>query len=163
MESGGQPVEGQGKKYKSRFYAVYVSGGTEERTALIIYTRATMYGLDVRSIVVPTDLQGVVFVEVGNVGDLYEAIRGIRSVKRKRPTLVKLEDVVKLARPVVEIPELERGMLVEVIGGPFRGMKGRVIEVHEARGEVDMVLLESDFQMAVTVPIEYVRPVKEES
>jgi len=52
-------------------------------------------------------------------------------------------------------------MIVEITGGPFRGMKGRVIEVYEGRGEVDVVLLESDFQMAVTVPIEHVKPVEE--
>ncbi len=149
------------KKYPSRFYAIYVTGGTEERTALILYNRVLAMGLDVRSIVVPVDVKGAIFVEVGNVGDLYDLIRGVRNVKRKRPVLVKLEDVVRLARPVVEIPELERGMVVEIVGGPFKGMKGRVIEVYEARGEVDLVLLESEFQMAVTVPIEYVRPVEE--
>jgi len=152
---------GRAREYKSRFYAVYVTGGTEERTAIILYNRALTLGLDVRSIVVPVDIKGAVFVEVGNVGDLYDLIRGVKNVKRRRPVLVQPEDVVRLAAPRVEIPQLERGMVVEITGGPFRGMKGRIIEVYEGRGEVDVVLLESDFQMAVTVPMEYVRPVEE--
>ncbi len=150
------------KRYPSRFYSVYVTGGTEERVALILRQRALAMGLDVRSIIVPSDLKGVVVVEVGNPGDLFDLIRGVRDVKRKRPVMIKPEDAVKLARPVVEIPEVTRGQVVEIIGGPFRGMKGRVVEVYETRGEVDLVLLESDFHMIVTVPLEQVRPLQEE-
>ncbi|MEB3764804.1 MAG: hypothetical protein GSR77_01355 [Desulfurococcales archaeon] len=36
-------------------------------------------------------------------------------------------------------------------------MRGRVVEVYESRGEVDLVLLESEFHMVITVPIEQVK------
>ncbi len=147
----------------SRFYAVYVTGGTEERVALMMKQRVEALGLDVRSIIVPPELKGVVVVEVGDPGDLYDLIRGLRDVKRRRPVLIKKEEAVKLAAPVVEIPVIERGQVVEIVSGPFRGMRGRVVEVYEARGEVDLVLLESDFRMIVTVPLEQVRPAEETS
>ncbi len=146
----------------SRFYAVYVTGGTEERIALILHQRVQGMGLDIRSIVVPSELRGVVVVEAGDPGDLYDLIRGVRGVKRRRPVLITPEEAVKLARPTVEIPELERDQVVEIIGGPFKGMKGRVVEVYESRQEVDLLLLDSDFHMIVTVPLEQVRPMREE-
>ncbi|MCE4619969.1 MAG: transcription elongation factor Spt5 [Desulfurococcales archaeon] len=145
----------------SRFYAVYVTGGTEARVALMMKQRTEALGLDVRSIIVPPELRGVVVVEVGDPGDLYDLIRGLRDVKRRRPVLIKKEEAVKLAAPVVEIPTVEKGQIVEIISGPFRGMRGRVVEVYEQRGEVDLVLLESDFRMIVTVPLEQVRPAEE--
>jgi hypothetical protein len=40
-------------------------------------------------------------------------------------------------------------------------MRGRVVSVSEGRGEVNLVLLESDIDMVVTVPIEQVKPEEE--
>jgi transcriptional antiterminator NusG len=151
------------KEYPSRYYVVYVTGTMEEKVALIIASRVQLMGLDIRSIVVPADLKGYIILEVGNPAHLYEAIRGIRHIKRKRPLLMKKEDVVKLAAPIVEIPEISPGQVVQIIGGPFKGMRGRVVSVSESRGEVDIVLLESDIDMVVTVPIEQVKPEEEAS
>ena len=142
----------------SRFYAIYVTSTMEEKVALIIASRVEYMDLDVRSIIVPADLKGYIILEVGNVAHLYEAIRGIRHVKRRRPLLMKREEVLRLARPMVEIPKLEPGMIVEIIGGPFKGMRGRIVSVSETKGEADLVLLETDIDMVVTVPLEQVRP-----
>jgi len=96
----------------SRYYALYVTGTMEEKVAILIANRVQYMGLDIRSIIVPADLKGYVVLEVGNPADLLEAIRGLRHVKRRRPLLMKKEEVLKLAAPVVEIPELEAGMVV---------------------------------------------------
>ncbi|NOZ30701.1 MAG: transcription elongation factor Spt5 [Crenarchaeota archaeon] len=147
----------------SRFYAIYVTGGTEERVALILRQRTLAMGLDVRSIIVPLELRGTLIIEVGNPGDLFDLIRGLRDVKRRRPVLIKKEEAVRLAAPVVEVPLVSKDQIVEIVSGPFRGMKGKVVEVYETRGEVDLVLLESDFRMIITVPLEQIRPVSEEA
>ncbi|MEB3764805.1 MAG: hypothetical protein GSR77_01360 [Desulfurococcales archaeon] len=89
---------------KTRFYAIPVTGSTELKVAMVFAERTQVMGLDVRSIVVPAGMKGYVIVELGNPGDLYDLIRGVRNVKRRRPLLMKPEEVVKLARPVVEIP-----------------------------------------------------------
>ncbi len=149
-------------KHPSRFYAIPVTGSMETRVALVFAERVQVMGLDVRSIIVPAGMKGYVIVELGDPGDLYDLIRGVRNVKRRRPLLMKQEEVLKLAKPVVEIPELKRNQIVEIIGGPFKGMRGRVVEVYESRGEVDLVLLESEFHMVITVPIEQVKPAETE-
>jgi len=152
----------EAKKNITRFYALTVTGGTEERVALVLYERARRLGLDIRSIIVPPNLKGYVIVEIGNEADLYYLIRGVRHIKRRRPILMKHEEVEILVKPKAEIPELKKGQVVEITGGPFKGMKGRVIEVYPTRGEVDLTLLESNFQMVVTIPLDQVRPVSEE-
>ncbi len=154
--------EAKSKKKMVRFYALTVTGGTEERVALVLYERARRLGLDIRSIIVPPGLKGYVIVEIGNEADLYYLIRGVRHIKRRRPILMKPEEIEMLVRPKAEVPELKKGQIVEITGGPFKGMKGRVIEVYSARSEVDLTLLESNFQMVVTVPLDQVRPVSEE-
>ncbi len=164
--AGGEKIGEPGLKGKltPKYYALSVIGGSESRVAAVLAERARTLGLDLRSIIVPSEqtIKGVIIVEVGDPKDLFEITRGVRNVKRKRPIPISEEDAMKLARPIVEIPELQRGQIVEIIAGPFKGMKGRVIEVHEARGEVDLTLLESDFRMVVTIHLDQVKPVEEE-
>jgi len=151
----------EGGEYSSKFYAVAVTGGMEEKVALLLAERARNAGYDVRSILVSPNIKGYVILEIGDPNDLYLVIRGVRHVKRRRPVLMKEEEVVKLAKPVVEVAKLERGQIVEVIYGPFKGMKGKVVEIYEGRGEVDLALLESELRMVITLPLDQVKPVEE--
>ncbi len=152
-----QAPEG-GEQRPSRFYALRVIGGYEEKVALMLGERARSLNLDVRSIVYSKDLKGVVFVEVGDPKDLYYLIRGVKPI-RGRALQVSVDDVIKLVKPAVVAAEVTRGQVIQVIGGPFKGMKGKVIEVRKS--EVDITLLEGDSKIVVTVPIDQVKPVGE--
>lgn len=147
-----------GQQPPSRFYALRVVGGYEEKVALMLGERARSLRLDVRSIVYSKDLKGAVFVEVGDPKDLYYLIRGVKSI-RGRALQVSVDEVIKLVRPAVVTAEVTRGQVIQVIGGPFKGMKGKVVEVRKS--EVDITLLEGDSKIVVTVPIDQVKPVSE--
>ena len=153
---GQGPAAEERRAGQSRFYAIYVTGGYEEKVAVVLAERARALKLDVRSIVASKDLKGVIFVEVGNVSDLYYLIRGVRNIKRKRPLQVSIDDVAKLVTPPAVAEEIQRGQIVLVIGGPFKGMRGKVVDVR--RGEVDITLLEGDSKIVVTIPIDQVKP-----
>ena len=147
-----------GQQPPSRFYALRVVGGYEEKVALMLGERARSLRLDVRSIVYSKDLKGAVFVEVGDPKDLYYLIRGVKAI-RGRALQVSVDEVIKLVRPAVVTAEVTRGQVIQVIGGPFKGMKGKVVEVRKS--EVDITLLEGDSKIVVTVPIDQVKPVSE--
>ncbi len=155
----GEGSSQEGQK-PSRFYVIYVVGGYEEKIALVLGERAKTLKLDVRSVVASKDLKGVVFVEVGNVNDLYHLIRGVRNIKRKRPLQVTIDDVLKLIKPPVAAENIAKGHEVIVIAGPFKGMRGKVIEVR--KGEVDLNLLDSQSPLLVTIPIDQVKPAEQE-
>jgi len=154
--------ESGSRKKPSMYYALAVTGGAEERVALLLAERARRLGLDLRSIIVSPKARRYIVVEVGDPGDFFLLIRGVKNLKRRRPIRMKEADVMSLVKLEREIPELERGQIVEVIGGPFKGMKGRIVEVYKSRGEVDLTLLESEFRMVVTIPMDQVKPVEEQ-
>lgn len=151
-----------GPRARSRFYAVSVVAGMEARAALVLEERARTLGLDIRSIVVPVNVKGYIVIEAGDIGDVAEAVRGVRYIKRRRPILMKPEEVLKLARPTIEVPTVKEGQVVEIVAGPLKGMRGKVVEVRPDRNEVSIVLLESTFRSTVTLPLEEVRVVEEE-
>ncbi|MCX8162024.1 MAG: KOW motif-containing protein, partial [Candidatus Bathyarchaeota archaeon] len=65
------------------------------------------------------------------------------------------------AKPSIEI--LSDGDMVEIMGGPFKGMRARVISVNKDRGEVTVELLDTPYTMPITMYAEYVRKVSEKS
>ncbi len=146
----------------ARFYAITVTAGMEPKVAAVIVERVRALGLDVRSVLVPPNVKGYVILEAGDPGDVYEAVRGVRHVKKMKPVIMKLEEVMKLARPVMEVPKLEPGQVVEAVAGPFRGMRGKVVEISEQKGQVTIALLDSQFRATVTLALDEVRPLEEE-
>ncbi|GBF08796.1 transcription elongation factor Spt5 [Aeropyrum pernix] len=145
----------------ARFYAILVTSGAEVNVATIIAERARALGLDIRSIIVPPRIKGYVILEAHDPGDVYDATRGLRHVKRRRPLILKFEEVKKLVKPEVEIPALKPGQVVEIVAGAFKGMKARVIDVNQSKGQVTVSLLEPLFRATATIPIDEVRPVEE--
>ncbi|AFZ70279.1 ribosomal protein L24p/L26e, archaeal [Caldisphaera lagunensis DSM 15908] len=146
---------------KNKIYAISVVGGYEEKIALIFAERAQSLKLDIKSIVYSEDLKGTVIVEIGDPKDLFYLIRGIKNVKRRRPIAISLQDVIKLLKPPTALPTIAKGQLIEVIGGPFKGMKGRIVEVYATRNEADITLLEGDSKIVVTIPTEYIKVTEE--
>jgi len=146
----------------SKIYAISVVGSYEEKVAMIFAERAHTLNLNIKSIVYSEDLKGTVIVELGDPKDLYYLIRGVKNVKRRKPIQINVQDVVRLLRPPISIPTLEKGQLIEVIGGPFKGMKGRVVEIYPSRSEADITLLEGDSKILVTIPLEYMKVSEEE-
>ncbi|MCE4604320.1 MAG: transcription elongation factor Spt5 [Aeropyrum sp.] len=144
-----------------RFYAVLVTGGSEANVAAIIAERARVLGLDIKSITVPPRVKGYVIIEAHDPGDVFEAIRGLRHVKRRRPILLKPEEVIKLAVPEVEVPDIKPGQTVEIVAGAFKGMRAKVVEVNKSKGSVTVALVEPFFRATATIPLDEVRPLEE--
>jgi len=63
-----------------------------------------------------------------------------------------------VAKPVIE--ELDENDIVEVIGGPFKGMRAKITRIDKAKSEVTLELLEATFTLPITVHADYVKLVE---
>lgn len=60
-----------------------------------------------------------------------------------------------VVKPVIE--ELDEEDIVEVIGGPFKGMRAKITRVDKTKEEVTLELLEATFTLPITVHADYVK------
>ncbi|ALU11653.1 transcription antitermination protein NusG [Ignicoccus islandicus DSM 13165] len=142
------------------FYPVRTTTGREIDVALIIERRAKSSRLDVRSVVVPPRLKGFVLVEAPAPYVVLEVIRGIRDVRGGPGRRMEVDEVVKLIRPTPVIELIDVGDIVELVAGPFKGMKARVEFKDPSKNEVVLNILEAAYPLQITVPVDYVKPVK---
>jgi len=130
--------------------------GRENAVIETLNKRIKYLKLDVKSIFHPGELKGYIFIE-GETPAIEKIIQGVPHVKGIIRKEVKISDIKKfLEAKKIEI-KINRGDIVEITGGPFKNVKGKVTRVEEAREEVTLELLEAAIPIPITVPIDSVR------
>ncbi|MDK6028530.1 transcription elongation factor Spt5 [Ignisphaera sp. 4213-co] len=147
---------------QSTFFAVRTTAGQELNVLLMLEVRAKTLDLPIYSIVSLPNLKGYVVMETPGLHVVYEAIRGLKHVKGRASGTLKWEDLESLLKPKPLIDMLKEGEEVEIIAGPFRGMKARVVSVDKVKNEVSLNVLEASYPLTITVPVDYIRLAKRE-
>jgi len=148
------------EKMSTAVFAVRTTAGQEKNVADLIATRVETTKLPIKAILVPEMLKGYVFIEADGPHFVDEAIAGIKHVRSRVPGIVNFSEVERyiVVRPVIE--ELEVEDVVEVVGGPFKGMKAKITRIDKTKEEITLELLEATFTLPITVHADYVRLVE---
>jgi len=141
-------------------FVVRTTAGQEKNVANLIASRVKMNKLPIKAILVPEMLKGYVFIEAGGPHFVEEAIAGIKHVRSRVPGIVSFPEVERyiVVKPIIE--ELDTDDLVEVVGGPFKGMRAKITRIDKTKEEVTLELLEATFTLPITVHADYVKLVE---
>lgn len=137
-------------------YSVKTVVGRENVVMEAIAARAKRENLNILSLFHPEEIKGYVFIE-GDLDAIEKAVQMIPHVRGliKRP--IELKDVQKFLQPKTVEIELNVGDMVEVIGGPFKNEKGKVVRYDKVKREVTIELLEAVVPIPITVSAEFVK------
>jgi transcription termination/antitermination protein NusG len=143
----------------SRFFAIRTTGGQERVVASMLQTKIHSKKVGIRSILVLDSFKGYIIVEAPDSNVAYEALAGIRHVRGQIRGDLPFKDIegYLVKKPVVA--ELNVEDTVEVIAGPFKSMKAKITRVDYEKQEATVVLLDSPYQIPVTVDANYLKKV----
>lgn len=127
-----------------------------------IVAKARAEGLSVQALVHPEEIKGYVFVE-GEIKEIEKAVQMIPHVRGLIKTPVDLKEIQRFLQPRKAEVELNVGDIVEVIGGPFKGEKGKVTRYDKTKREVTIEMLEVTVPIPVTVSVEFVKVLEKAS
>jgi transcriptional antiterminator NusG len=141
-------------------FAVRTTVGQERNVSNLISGRAEANNAPIKSILVPETLKGYIFIEADGSHIVDEVISGIKHVRSRVPGVVSFSEIEKyiVIRPIIE--DLDVGNLVEVTGGPFKGMRAKITSIDRTKEEVTIELLEATFTLPITVHADYVKVVR---
>lgn len=137
-------------------FTVRTTVGRENTVMETLASKAKNMQLQIKSIYHPDELKGYLFVE-GELQAIEKASGGvphIRGIIKKDVPLVEITKFLQTRK--IEI-KLNRGDIVEVMGGPFKNEKGKVTRVDEAKEEITIELLEAAIPIPITVGMDSVR------
>ncbi|MCK4439392.1 transcription elongation factor Spt5 [Candidatus Bathyarchaeota archaeon] len=147
-------------KPATKIFAVRTTTGQERNVAKLVTAKIEMKKIPVRAILVPETLRGYLFIEADGPHFVEEAIVGIKHVRSRVPGLVSFSEVETyiIRKPIIE--ELSENDIVEVIGGPFKGMRAKITRIDKTKEDVTLELLEATFTLPITVHSDYVKLVE---
>jgi transcription termination/antitermination protein NusG len=143
-----------------KIFVVKTTTGQERNVARLIASKVEMAHIPIKSLLVPDTLKGYVFIEADGPHLVEEAITGVRHVRSRIPGLVSFPEIERyiVRKPVME--DLNEDDVVEITGGPFKGMRAKITRLDKSKGEVTLELLEATFTLPITVHSDYVKLVE---
>ena len=148
------------KKIPTSVFAVRTTAGQEKNVANMIAIRVETTKLPIKAVLVPEMMKGYVFVEADGPHFVEQAITGVKHVRSRVPGLITFPEVERyiVSKPIIE--ELGVDDVVEIVGGPFKGMRAKITRIDKSKEEVTLELLEATFTLPITVHADYVRLVE---
>ncbi|MGB9729023.1 MAG: transcription elongation factor Spt5 [Thermoprotei archaeon] len=136
----------------TRLFAIKVSTGQELGTAFtadLRYSKSQdLQSSSIVSVLVLKEIRSYIFVEASNSFDAGRMFYGLRHVKAGAPTLIPYQEIETLLQTKIAASSIEPNYIVEIIAGPFKGMKAKVVGVDKAKNEVTVTLIEKDVSFA---------------
>jgi len=149
------------QKPRMQIFAVRTTSGQEKTVANLLTSRVTLKKLPIASILAPEIIKGYIFVEAPGPHFVDEAISGIKHARARTKGVIGVSAIERflVTKPVIQ--DLGSGDLVEVVGGPFRGLKAKITDIDKAKEELTIELLEEGFAtLPITVHADYVKLVQ---
>jgi transcriptional antiterminator NusG len=112
---------------------------------------------EVFSIMAPHEVRGYIFVETMHPDRLAVIAKGIRGFKGMVEGDIKASEIEHYLTPKPAVSGLELGAFVELIDGPFKGEKAKIMSIDAGKEEVTVQLVESMVPIPVTVRAEAIR------
>ncbi len=137
-------------------YTIKTVIGRENIVMEAIAARCKEEGIVMQSVVHPEEIRGYIFVE-GDLKDIERATQAMVNVRGIIRKPIDIKEISKFLQPSKVNVELNLGDLVEVIGGPFKGEKGKVTRYDKTKREVTIELSEAAVAIPLTVSVEMVK------
>lgn len=150
-------IQPDSQESDSKFFAIRTTGGQEHIVVNLAQNRINSKKIPVRSILLLDSFKGYIIIEAPNSNIAYDALIGVRHVKGQIRGELPYKDIENylVKRPVVT--ELNIDDTVEVIAGPFKSMKAKITRVDYEKQEATVLLLDSPYQIPVTVDANYLK------
>ena len=153
-------MEKKEEPFQIKIFVVKTTTGQERNVARLIASKVEISKIPIKALLVPDTLKGYVFIEADGPHIVEEAIAGVRHIRSRIPGLVSFSEIERyiMRKPVIE--DLYEDDVVEITGGPFKGMRAKITRIDKPKAEVTLELLEATFTLPITVHSDYVKLVQ---
>jgi transcriptional antiterminator NusG len=114
----------------------------------------------VKAILVPETLRGYVFLETLEFRDVEIAISGVPHVRGRVGGKVSFDEIDKFLVPPPAAEGLGTNDVVELISGPFKGERAKIVRVDSAKEELIVELLDSPHTIPLRTHADFVKLVE---
>ncbi len=141
-------------------FPVRTTVGQERMLADLLAVKQKKEDLPVYSIFVISEMRGYVFVEADNEVDVRKLAYGMPHIKGVVRKPVNIDELKHFFEEKPLVANISKGDVVEVVSGPFKGEKAKVIRVDEAKDQITVELVEAAVPIPITLKAAAVRVIR---
>lgn len=144
-------------------YTVRTTVGQEGMVVDMLGSKIRHEGLNIYSVTVIPGLKGYVLIEGDNEMTIRRGITNVPHIKGRGLVMgsVKIEELSSSLEAKPLMKTIEVGAKAEIITGPFKGEKAKVLRVNPTKEEVTVELQEAAVKIPLTIKAEHIRILKE--
>ncbi len=146
-----------GEEIKSHLFAIRTTGGQEKVVLNLLQNKVRTQNINIQSVLLVENLKGYVVLEAVDVNQAFMAIQGVRHIRGQLRGELEFKDIEGYLVKKSTVTELAVDKIVEVIGGPFKGMKATITRIDHDKEEATVILLDAPYQLPVTVDANYLK------
>ena len=140
-------------------YIIRTTSGREDIVIDLLSSKIKKENLDIKAIFHPAEIKGYIFVESG-LGTIQKSMQGLMHVRGLIEKPIKLDEIQHFLEYKKAKIKIDLGDTVEIIGGPFKGEKGKIQRIDKVKDEITVELLEASIPIPVTIAMEFVKVIK---
>jgi transcriptional antiterminator NusG len=133
-----------------------VKNGKEKDAALAFKEKSEFKDRKIYSVLVIENVMGYIFVE-GDKHDVEVTCTDVSQFRAKILGKTSLEDLNQHLEPKPVIQGIKVGDIVEIISGPFKGSRAKIVTITMTREEITVELLDSRITIPIVIHADYVR------
>ncbi len=152
----------EAEEQKTELMAVRTTVGQERNVAELIEDRAKDPNIGIKAILVPSELQGYIIVEAMYRDTVENLLSGIPHVRGVLDGTIDPKELDTYFEMRSAVSGIDKGDVVEIISGPFKGERAKVIMVDESKEEVKVELFEATVPIPVTIRGDHIRVLEKE-
>ncbi|MBN1502202.1 transcription elongation factor Spt5 [Candidatus Woesearchaeota archaeon] len=144
-------------------FALRTTANREEQVMGFLTSNAQKKGLNVYSVIRPHGMRGYIFLEASSKTDAEQAAFNIpyaRGILKKEVDYSEIEHMLEQVKTEVNI---QKNDIVEVISGPFKREKAKIVRIDKAKEEVVVELLQAAVPIPITVKMDAVKVIRRET
>lgn len=144
-------------------YALRTLVGQEKNVARLLSRNVKNSDIEITSILVPDNLRGYILVESSSKIDMQDPVFKVPNLRGSVEGEIGFEEIKNFLNPEPIIASIKKGSIVELITGPFKGERAKVIRIDEPKEEVVLELIEAAIPIPVTVKGDQIRLIQKEA
>ncbi|WP_268541799.1 transcription elongation factor Spt5 [Candidatus Nitrosotenuis cloacae] len=145
------------QEIKSHLFAVRTTGGQEKVVMNLLQNKIKTSKVSLLSVLLVDNLKGYIVLEAKDANAAFDALQGIRHIRGQLRGELEFKDIEGYLVTKSNAPQIAIDNVVEIIGGPFKGMKATVTRVDNDKQEATVILLDAPYQLPVTVDSNYLK------
>jgi len=138
-------------------FSYRVTAGQESIVADLLYEKIKKIKAPVNAVIVSPRLKGYIIAEAQDEMEAKRIITNVPHVKGVLHKSMQISDIAEMLESKPTEIALNKGDLVEITTGPFKGEKAKVVKLNLEKEEITVELIEVAVPIPVTIKIDAVK------